>query len=90
MTFARTARFVVPMIVAAAACGATGTAMASVVVDASGASVEGPEAAPAVPAYVVRGSRGNVVQTVVVTAKGTTNLRATPTGVLVIGVVASR
>jgi hypothetical protein len=90
MTFARTARFVLPIIVAAAAFGLTGTAMASVLIDTNGASVEGPEAASAVPAQVVHATRRIVRQTVIATAKGATNLRATPTALLVIGVDASR
>jgi len=90
MTFARARRFVLPIIFAAAAISATGPAMASVLVDSTGASVEGPEAAPAVRAQVVHVSRRIVRPTVIATVKGATNLRATSTALLVIGVDENR
>lgn len=90
MSIIRTARLALLMIVGAAMLGQAAPVAASIAVDATGATVEGPEAARTHRNDTNRSAQRNTQSLVIVAPKGSTNLRATPAGLLVLGVEAQR
>jgi len=90
MPIIRTARLTLPMIVGALMLGQAAPVAASIAVDPTGASVEGAEAARNVHDDTNRSAQRNTQSLVIVAPKGATNLRATPAGLLVLGVEARR
>lgn len=90
MPIIRNSLLTLPMIVGAVMLGQAAPVAASIAVDATGASVEGPEAARSVRGETNRSAQRNTQSLVIVTPKGATNLRATPAGLLVLGVEARR
>lgn len=94
MAFSPAFRLALPMILGAVALGQAAPAMAAIAWDATGASVEGPEARPAAPA-VARATPSHAAPrqgqaVTIASAQGATNLRATATGLWVMGVEARR
>jgi hypothetical protein len=90
MQILRNVRLALPMIVCAVALGQAAPVVASVVVDMTGASVDDPEAARTTQNETSRSTPRNSQSLVIVAPKGATNLRATPAGLLVLGVEARR
>ena len=90
MPLSRPVRLALPLLAGLLALGQAAPLAASVAVDATGASVEGPEAGPTVRELPIRGSSHKRHAFVIASAKGATNLRATPSALWVMGVEARR